>query len=165
MQGAQSSSPGQGTGFHTLQLKILCATTKTQSSQINEQIILEKEEAASRQKTCPVGWNIFFLFHPSSHLQRERRAIVTTFPVFLFCCYSVFSLSVILAGRCIIMRRGLCFKKKNEDLIRTWTLAIDFGLAFQNSEKVEHCFTSHQFLFPLCRYTALETFIGSINML
>ena len=62
------------------------------------------------------------------------------------------------------MRLGLCLKKNSEGLIRTCTLATDFGLTFRNSEEVEHCFTSHQFLVSVCRYTSL-TFIGRISML
>ena len=41
-------------------------------------------------------------------------------------------------------------QKKSEDLIRTWTLAIDFGLAFQNSKKVE------QFLLPSVSVSSLR---------
>ena len=45
-QGGSDSIPGQGTRSHMPQLKILCAITKTQHSQINK-IILKKKRVGN----------------------------------------------------------------------------------------------------------------------
>ena len=46
-QGGSDSIPGQGTRSHMPQLKILCAITKTQHSQINKIILKKKKELAT----------------------------------------------------------------------------------------------------------------------
>lgn len=86
-RGPLSSSPGQGTGFHMLQLKILCATTKTLSRQ---QINLGKWRSCKQTEDLSRRLNYVSSVSPFS-ASAGRSTIVTTFPVFLFCCYSIFS--------------------------------------------------------------------------
>ena len=73
-------------------------------------------------------------------------------------------LSVILAARCIIMRLGVHLKKRVKTLLELELWPQTLGQPSRILRKW-NSFSSHQFLFPLCRYISLETFTGNINML